>query len=59
MLKEKKNPKECSNPFPCTHMVPTGENPLFFMLELMREIRLSIDEKSLLDLKKKWTDFDV
>jgi len=27
---------------------------LFFMLELMREIRLSIDEKSLLDLKKKW-----
>jgi len=23
--------KYCSNPFPCTHMVPTGEKPLFFM----------------------------
>jgi queuine tRNA-ribosyltransferase/7-cyano-7-deazaguanine tRNA-ribosyltransferase len=27
---------------------------LFFMLELMREIRLSIDENSFLELKKKW-----
>jgi queuine tRNA-ribosyltransferase/7-cyano-7-deazaguanine tRNA-ribosyltransferase len=27
---------------------------LFFMLELMRQIRLSIDNSSLLELKKKW-----